>query len=622
MKSKKSLLPVLALLGLLIFAGLIYSAGLSGIYLLDDAENLQHLQNYSSGDNWRDYLGVALSQFSGATRILPMFSFALQYAAWPNHPAQMIAVNIGIHLANGVLVFLLCRKLIKLADITQGMWVAWIATAIWLLSPIQVSGTLYIIQRINQFAAFFIFVGLIAYLHGRSIANVSNRLALLWMTVGLVVGGALAVLSKENGVLMPLLILVIEGTLLRSTPWPTGGRVWRWCLLYLPLMFIFAFIVWRFDSMIGHYVRPFTIPERFLTECRILFDYLRVIFVPRAAGLGLFHDDERVAQWVSGDIFYLVLVLILGILAWSFRRRFPIAAFGVLWFFAGHILESTFIPLELYFEHRNYLPLFGLAFSMSCLSVWAVGKATGIIRAVLIFFFVSWLALMCLATWQQTSLWGNPPALAEVAENEHPNSIRAILFQAGMLNYLGFKEAAGRRMLRITEHPNSHPEYYPEWLFMGCDGHMQNLPKVENIVIALRNMKRSVDTVNGLAKLADAFDEGKCAGISLESVLKITYALKENPEYSSSYYKLEVLTGRYLLASGKFDEAAARFEKVASNTGQIEPAFLQVKALHAAKKFKKARNVLDGIERLISTQGLQGYPYRHTLAFWREQVSE
>ena len=50
--------------------------------------------------------------------------------------------------------------------------------------------------------------------------------------------------------------------------------------------------------------------------------------------------------WFSGSIFN--------------SRRFPLAAFGIVWFLIGHSLESTFIPLELVHEHRNYLPLLGI----------------------------------------------------------------------------------------------------------------------------------------------------------------------------------------------------------------------------------------------------------------------
>jgi Flp pilus assembly protein TadD len=37
-------------------------------------------------------------------------------------------------------------------------------------------------------------------------------------------------------------------------------------------------------------------------------------------------------------------------------RKRPVIGFSVLFFFLNHIIESSFLPLELIFEHRNYLP--------------------------------------------------------------------------------------------------------------------------------------------------------------------------------------------------------------------------------------------------------------------------
>ena len=41
-------------------------------------------------------------------------------------------------------------------------------------------------------------------------------------------------------------------------------------------------------------------------------------------------------------------------------RTLPLVAFGVMFFYATHIVESGFIPIrDLAFEHRNYLLYLG-----------------------------------------------------------------------------------------------------------------------------------------------------------------------------------------------------------------------------------------------------------------------
>ena len=51
-------------------------------------------------------------------------------------------------------------------------------------------------------------------------------------------------------------------------------------------------------------------------------------------------------------------------LALVVRKKQPLVSLGVLWFFTGHLLESTILPLEIAHEHRNYLPLLGIIIAM------------------------------------------------------------------------------------------------------------------------------------------------------------------------------------------------------------------------------------------------------------------
>ena len=49
-----------------------------------------------------------------------------------------------------------------------------------------------------------------------------------------------------------------------------------------------------------------------------------------------------------------VPTLIVAIVLWDWR--YLVTALALLFFFLNHIIESTVLPLELIFEHRNYLP--------------------------------------------------------------------------------------------------------------------------------------------------------------------------------------------------------------------------------------------------------------------------
>src|SRR5690606_28740337 len=57
----------------------------------------------------------------------------------------------------------------------------------------------------------------------------------------------------------------------------------------------------------------------------------------------------------------ILALAIASALAVVVRKRAPGIFVGWFFFLAAHLVESSFLPLELYFEHRNYLPALGLS---------------------------------------------------------------------------------------------------------------------------------------------------------------------------------------------------------------------------------------------------------------------
>lgn len=87
--------------------------------------------------------------------------------------------------------------------------------------------------------------------------------------------------------------------------------------------------------------------------------------IPRAVAFGPFHDDytvydsSSILAWLAAAAWLLVAVL-----AFILRQRTRLPLFALLWFTVAHLVESTVIPLELYFEHRNYLAVVGPLFAL------------------------------------------------------------------------------------------------------------------------------------------------------------------------------------------------------------------------------------------------------------------
>lgn len=433
-------LPWLA--GLLLCAAIAYLPGLSSGLFVDDSANLSGLARVAA-DGFAPFV---LGGSAGPTgRPLALLTFALQHESWPAVVMAFKVVNLLLHLAGGLLVFLLCRALARVRGNgsdgeDRALLFALAAAGFWLLHPMQVSTVLYVVQRMTQLSALFVLAGALAFVHGRVLLAAGRRAGWAWMTGAVVLGITTATLSKENGALLPALLLVLDVTLLRTLPAPAPYRYWRAMLLMLPTLALLTYLgrqALRGPELFA--AQPYTLFEKLLTEAMVLVTYLFNLVLPRPSAFGLYHDAFPVARGLLDPPLALGAVLLVCALAgggFLLRRRAPVVAAGLLWFFTGHLLESTVLNLHLYFEHRNYLPALGvgLLFAAGVTRLRdRVGSAARV-RAALILP----LALLAWITLQNTSLWARPLELAEEFVRARPES-------RGALAHLGTRYlAAGR----------------------------------------------------------------------------------------------------------------------------------------------------------------------------------
>jgi tetratricopeptide (TPR) repeat protein len=108
----------------------------------------------------------------------------------------------------------------------------------------------------------------------------------------------------------------------------------------------------------GYASRPFSLSQRVLTEFRVMMRYLFQIIYPIPQQFSVVHamalSTSLSTPWTTLPAILGVGLLLGGAVACL--QRFRLLAFAILFFFLGHTVESTILPLELVFEHRNYLP--------------------------------------------------------------------------------------------------------------------------------------------------------------------------------------------------------------------------------------------------------------------------
>jgi tetratricopeptide (TPR) repeat protein len=81
---------------------------------------------------------------------------------------------------------------------------------------------------------------------------------------------------------------------------------------------------------------------------------------PTADSLTLIHEVRVSTGLFSPVTTFLSIAGIFGVLVFALglSARFPLLCFSILFFLVNHMVESTIIPLELIYEHRNYVPSF------------------------------------------------------------------------------------------------------------------------------------------------------------------------------------------------------------------------------------------------------------------------
>jgi len=138
-------------------------------------------------------------------------------------------------------------------------------------------------------------------------------------------------------------------------------------MLFIPLLVICAYLIYSYFSVRGGIIWPYTfdIDQRLLTQPRILMHYLGWLVLINPEPMSLHHTDIGLSSgWLTPvtTLPSILMLFFLAITAWFSlqKQRYPIFGFGVMWFLIGHLLESTTIPLELMYEHRNYLPSLGI----------------------------------------------------------------------------------------------------------------------------------------------------------------------------------------------------------------------------------------------------------------------
>lgn len=596
------------LFALLIITFLSYQPGLSGGFLFDDTPNLEPLGDLGGVTNLESLQSYLRSGFSGPTgRPISLLSFLLNDNGWPSDAGSFKYTNVLIHLLVGTLVFWAGYRLLlqigrKEADAAL---IALLAAAIWLLHPYFVSTTLYVVQRMTQLAALFALAAIVGYLHGRSLLATRRRAGLAWITGSVVLGTALAVFSKENGVLVPTLILVIEWSLARHWITPRPPLWWRIPFLWLPTLAVLAYLGNRLLGSGNLPTRLFNLEERLLTQPRILWEYLHHLFLPRMQTRGLYQDGYNfstnlLTPWTTLPAILGIVLLVVA--AFASRKRFPLIALAIAFFLAGHLIESTTIGLELYFEHRNYLPA---AFLFLPIAAGLVALRHRLRPFVWALVLITPLLLLSALTYQRATLWGDTPALLSVWAHASPDSPRAQNSIAQSLYDRGDHSAALLHLRQASERLPESALLSIRLLIHQIDAGIATHQDFERARTLATSQPFDAQTLAALDLLVTVVRQHLPNPPLAEATHALLDAFQHNPQYRNSRFvrrQLPYLKMRLDLAEGNISVAMVQAEQAMRRFNNTESALAIVADVANAGFEREALDLLPVAKRIFSDQ--------------------
>jgi Flp pilus assembly protein TadD len=427
-----------------LLALVIYSNTFNATFQLDDFRNIiqnstLHIDNLSLSTLY-DVASNNSEKNKVFYRPVSYISFAVNWYLGQTNVTGYHFINIGIHVLTVFFLYLAILALFNTPNLSEKhneerYFIAVLAACLWAVNPIHTQAVTYIVQRMAALATLFSIIGIFLYVKARITGSVKKRLALF---TGMVLCFALAVGSKENALLLPGSLFLVEIIFFQNMTDPKIRKKIIGLGVIVCLMVLFLgsvlFLNWDFFGRIlgGYERRTFTLAERLMTQPRVVLFYLSQIFYPIADRLSIDHDfvvsTGLFSPWNTLPAIMLVMGLVGGAL-WQMNRM-PLLCFAILFYFVNHLVESSIIPLEMVFEHRNYLPSLFLFLPIAAGAKHLVNHYAPdrkVMQGLVIGFITLWIAVSGFATYTRNMAWKNEQTLWEDALEKAPGRSRPYL---------------------------------------------------------------------------------------------------------------------------------------------------------------------------------------------------
>jgi len=449
-------------IGILIIVGvLLYGHTLSFPFVFDDhiylVDNplVKDAHSFTCQDDF-----VAFSTYSRRLGLDPDLStnfilrpvtyltFYINYVLDGMKPRGFRAVNIAIHCANAILLFMVLLHLLgqsrKSGSVTAVSedFIAFAAALLFLVHPMQIESVTYIVQRFTSLAALFYLFTILTYLVAHSTANTLAAAFFRWISVVGLVGG---MLSKESLFTVPFMLVALDW-LVMGIPLKV---VWRRTLPYfLCLPIIPALILLTSWAQNGgnaslgaalNITNPYPDPNYqyhyALTQLSAVLSYLWLVLFPAGLNLDWQYPLSKslLEMRVIGSVMGIVGI-VGGAWFWYYRRqedaRRSLFFCSVIWYFVALAVSSSVIPLpDVMVEHRCYIASIGALTALACcadmIRTWLADRRG--VRYVVPICAGVWILALMAATVARNEVWRSEIGIWKDAAAKSPGKFRPLM---------------------------------------------------------------------------------------------------------------------------------------------------------------------------------------------------
>ncbi len=593
-----TLSPRLLLSALLLFTitAITYLPGLDNVFHFDDRVNITENSSIQIDQLSLSELSEVVSDAFLQRRLLPNLSFAVDWWRGDGDPSSFQFTNLCIHLFNTLLVFALLLMLFakQSASTNQRLFAAFVGAAIWALHPIQLQSVSYIVQRMNAMASLFMLLSVLSYLYARLHA----RRPVGWYFLCLI-SFLCGAISKENAWITPLLLLLTEFAVCRRGQALIQSRS-DWLVLSLPCLFG-LYLLLDLGTQAGPYyeylkpyytLRDFSMSERLLTQPRVILFHFSQILWPLPDRFSIEHDFIKSTGLFTPlstiwSLLAMVTLCVSGLIA-VLKPRFRLMGFFILWIPFTLIIESSFIPLEMVFEHRLYLPMLGIV-GLFGIALMTLSKRSSTSKRICQLSALVIISLLIISTSQRLPVWSSRLALVTHALEHAPNSAR-------VWNNLGtfrIEEGQYEQALEAFDHAiQLDPAFARAYQNRGT----YYLQKLASPKQAIADFNRALELQPGM--LLAWLERGNAyaaEGDRQQAAEDYTTAIRLNPDFALAY------NNRGLLALQTRDSVSALqdFEQSISLDPDYQPAYAnRATALLTMRDYRGAsEGFLEAIRR-------------------------